>query len=102
MKILKNALFFAVIAGLLYFFLFYDINIIKGRRAYEKYFEKNLKDPESFRVYNEDYIKDGGSIRWILDVGARNSFGGMVRKTVIINTTGDKVFVEVGLDDDVN
>ena len=55
-----------------------------GRDMYKAYFKQALKDPESFKVYNEQYKIDkeyDGKIYWTLDYGAKNEYGGMVRKS---------------------
>lgn len=93
MKILKYVLFLLVIVGATLFFTLYDPAIIKGRRAYEEYFEKHLTDPESFKVYNEKYTKEGGCITWELDFGARNPMGGMVRKSITFTTINVELFL---------
>lgn len=63
--------------------------VSRGRRTYEKYFHKVLKDPESFKVYSEKYVEapDGYEVTWTLDYGAKNSYGAMVRKEVTFTTT---------------
>lgn len=53
---------------------------------YEAYFNKILKDPSSLKIYNESYTVDGVSVKWIIDYGAKNSFGTMDRQTVKIET----------------
>ena len=58
-----------------------------GREFYMLYFEKTFKDPSSIKIYSEKYTeKDGGKVEWVLDVGGKNSYGGMVRKTYRITT----------------
>ena len=93
MKVFKYILFLIVIVGATLFFTLYNPNIIKGRKAYEDYFRSVLKDPESFKVYNEEYSADGGVVEWKLDYGARNSFGGMVRKQVEFTTIGNEILI---------
>lgn len=93
MKVVKYVLFLIVVVGATLFFTLYNPNIIKGRKAYEDYFKGILKDPESFKVYNEEYNADGGTVEWKLDYGARNSFGGMVRKQVEFTTIGSKIYI---------
>lgn len=65
-----------------------DDPVTRGRQMYESYFEKTLKDPESFKVYSEKYKESTpkGSIEWELDYGAKNPLGGMVRETVKFST----------------
>lgn len=61
----------------------------QGRDLYKMYFHKVLKDPSSLVIYDEKYEMDGKySVKWTLDVGAKNSYGGMVRKTYNISTVG--------------
>lgn len=65
-----------------------DSPVVRGRQMYESYFEKTLKDPESFKVYSEKY-KEGapeGAIDWELDYGAKNSLGGMERENIKFST----------------
>ena len=72
-----------------------DSEVAKGRRIYKKYFKEVLKDPSSFVVYKEDFKKDGSSIvEWTIEYGAKNSFGGMVRKTVEFKTVNNAIYVE--------
>ena len=68
----------------------------KGRYAYEKYFKETLLDPRSFKVYSESYEIDttGVSVHWNVDYGAKNKFGGMVRKDVKFTTVGKTLFVD--------
>lgn len=73
--------------------LYMTLQLLKGRRAYEEYFEKHLTDPESFKVYNEKYTKEGGCITWELDFGARNPMGGMVRKSITFTTINGELFL---------
>lgn len=55
-----------------------------GRNSYKQYFEKVLKDPSSLVIYNESYelTDDGTHVHFTVDYGAKNSFGGMERKTI--------------------
>ncbi len=57
-----------------------------GRNMYEAYFDKVLKDPSSLKIYNEAYTVDGVSVKWVIDYGAKNSFGAMDRQTIEIET----------------
>lgn len=54
------------------------------------YFEKTFKDPSSIKVYSEEYTVSengkAGEVKWTLDVGGKNSFGGMVRHTFHLTT----------------
>ena len=59
-----------------------DKTVSKGRKMYELYFEQNLKDPDSFVVYEEAYEKVEGEVKWHIEYGARNGFGGMVRESI--------------------
>lgn len=65
-----------------------DDPISRGRQMYKAYFQKTLKDPDSFKVYNEKYTKEDkeGNIKWELDYGAKNSLGGMVRESIVFST----------------
>ena len=67
-----------------------------GREAYEKYFKSTLKDPESFKVYSEKYevAPDGYKIKWKIDYGAKNGFGGMVREKAEFYTIGKKIYFD--------
>ena len=69
--------------------------ISKGRRLYEMYFEKNLKDPQSFVVYEENFeIEDNVKVNWKLEYGARNGFGGMVREKVEFSTIDNVLIID--------
>ena len=74
-----------------------------GRESYNKMFQKSLKDPSSLVIYEERYSFDeDGSVHWVLDVGARNGFGGMARKTYKLRTSrylSDRVYNEDPSDD---
>lgn len=79
----------------------YYAPVFQGRKAYKEFFRKSLKDPESLKIYSEKYEKESGStytIHWTLDIGARNSYGGMVRETYHIQTIGDRrtIWVKIG------
>lgn len=63
-------------------------SVKEGRELYMMYFEKISKDPSSIKIYSEKYEIDGSTVRWTLDVGGKNSYGGMARKTVKIETIG--------------
>ena len=66
-----------------------------GRKTYERYFHKVLKDPESFKVYEETVEPiDDYSARWTLDYGAKNSYGAMERRTVTFKTTNDLIDID--------
>lgn len=66
-----------------------------GRKTYERYFRKVLKDPESFKVYEETVEPiDDYSARWTLDYGAKNSYGAMERRTVTFKTTNDLIDID--------
>lgn len=69
-----------------------DSHVSQGRSAYKKYFNETLKDPSSFIVHSEKFTKEGEyTVNWILDIGAKNSFGGYIREAYKIKTVGDKV-----------
>lgn len=71
-----------------------DEAVYKGRKTYKAYFNHILKDPGSFKVYKEEYTKDGDfTINWELDYGAKNSMGGMVRENVSFTTVGTSIFI---------
>lgn len=64
-----------------------DDPVTRGRQMYKSYFKKTLKDPESFKVYDEKYTEqDKYTVKWKLDYGAKNSLGGMVRKSIEFET----------------
>lgn len=69
-------------------------HVSEGRKFYELYFQKQLKDPESFKVYSEKYKNLGNVIIWTLDYGAKNSLGGMIRETVEIRTYNNKLEID--------
>lgn len=71
-----------------------DEAVYKGRKVYKAYFDYILKDPKSFKVYNEKYTKEGATVNWELDYGAKNSLGGMVRKNVSFTTIGTAIFID--------
>lgn len=63
-----------------------------GRKAYKEYFNETLKDPSSLIIHKEEVIEqDKVSATFVLDVGAKNSYGGYVRKHYTIKTVGKKV-----------
>lgn len=63
--------------------------VAKGRTAYKEYFDKTLKDPSSLVIHSEEVItQDESSATFVLDIGAKNSYGGMVRQTYTIRTIG--------------
>ncbi len=69
-----------------------DKPISEGRSAYKKYFKEMLKDPSSFIVHSEEFTKEGEyTVNWVLDIGAKNSFGGYTRETYKIKTTGSQI-----------
>lgn len=63
-------------------------SVSEGRDIYMLYLKKIAKDPNSVKVYSEKYEIDGAKVYWTLDVGAANSYGGMVRETIKIETVG--------------
>jgi hypothetical protein len=72
-----------------------DSAVANGRKLYEKHYREVLKDPESFKVYSEQYTKiDEYTVSWTLDYGAKNSFGGMVRETAKFKTCGSSIFFD--------
>ena len=70
-----------------------------GRDTYKAYFQKCLKDPESFKVYKEEYEETDKGVEWTLDYGAKNSFGAMVRNTVHFSTIGNSIITDDGIYD---
>lgn len=63
-----------------------------GRKAYKEYFNETLKDPSSLIIHKEEVIEqDKVSATFVLDVGAKNSYGGYLRKHYTIKTVGKKV-----------
>lgn len=69
-------------------------SVRQGRKLYEKYYQKTLKDPGSFEVYKEQYTRDGDyKVNWTLDWGAKNSYGAMDRQTDNFTTVGSSIFI---------
>ena len=73
-----------------------DEAVYKGRKVYKAYFDYTLKDPESFKVYSEEQYKSDGyfTVNWVLDYGANNSLGGMVREKATFTTVGTSIFID--------
>lgn len=63
-------------------------NVKDGRDLYMLYLKKTAKDPLSIKVYSEKFEIRDPKVYWTLDVGGANSYGGMVRKTIKLETTG--------------
>lgn len=63
-------------------------NVKEGRDLYMLYLKSTAKDPSSIKVYSEKYEINDRKVYWTLDVGGANSYGGMVRKTMKLETTG--------------
>ena len=61
----------------------------KGRKLYKAYFNYTLKDPNSLVIYSERYTlgNDKYEVKWDIDYGAKNSYGGMVRSSIKFTTT---------------
>lgn len=73
--------------------------IKEGRDAYLEYFNKKMKDPSSLIVHGEEIIEQSNvSVTFIVDIGAKNSFGGYVRKSYTIKTVGNKVLKVIDYD----
>lgn len=72
-----------------------DSSVSRGRKLYKLYFNKTLKNPKSLVIHSEKYTKENEStVNWVLDIGAENSYGGMVRKTYEIQTVYDVIVVD--------
>ncbi|WP_196039573.1 hypothetical protein [Bacteroides nordii] len=69
--------------------------VSNGRKTYKEYFQKTLKDPNSLIIYSEKYEETIYGITWTLDVGARNSYGAMIRINYIIETIGSQSIIWV-------
>ena len=50
------------------------------------YFRHILKDPDSFKLYNEKHDNGTYIVEWEIDYGAKNSLGGMTRETLHFET----------------
>ena len=91
---MKNILLMLAMAFPMMFVSCCDKAVSQGRETYKEYFKSILKDPDSFKVYKESYTKDGEyTVNWVLDYGAKNSFGAMVRETVTFETVGTSMFI---------
>lgn len=90
---IKEKLLIAILlTGLLNLYSCENSAISKGRKAYIEYFNEILKDPSSLVVHKEEIIaKDEVSATFVLDIGAKNSYGGMVRQYYTIKTIGNSV-----------
>lgn len=74
--------------------------VTDGKRTWTKYFKKVLKDPESFKVYDESYQQlNDHTVQWTLDYGAKNSYGAMERRTVTFKTTVNLIEIDGSLID---
>lgn len=73
-----------------------DSHVSKGRKLYKAYLHKHMKDASSLIIYNESYEKDGYKIKWTVDFGGKNSFGGMNRETMKFETINGIIFTEDG------
>lgn len=70
-------------------------SVTHGRKTYQRYFKKVLKDPASFKVYEETVEPiNEHSAMWTLDYGAKNSYGAMERRTVRFKTTVDIIEID--------
>lgn len=83
---------------LLVFFLFISCEpklVKEGREVYREYLSKNLKDPNSLKIYNESYYlpngKDGIISEFTVDYGATNSYGAMVRDELKFKIVAKKI-----------
>ena len=70
-----------------------DSKVTNGRSLYKKYLNENLKDPESLKIYSESYENSPGHVVFKVDVGAKNSYGGYVRKDYVFEVIGDLLIV---------
>lgn len=69
-----------------------DNAVSRGRTAYKEYFNKTLKDPSSIVIHSEEVIDiKETTATFVLDVGAKNSYGAMVRQTYTITTNGRSI-----------
>lgn len=68
-----------------------------GRSLYKAYLKRFMKDPSSLVIYNESYIKNGYEIKWTIDYGGKNGFGGMTRETLEVKTLNGIIFTENGV-----
>ena len=101
--------FLGIVAGIFFFSKCEsdeEIAVRCGRETYQKMFQQVLRDPSSLEIYDERYtVDDDGDVHWVLDVGSRNGFGGMVRKTYRLRTSRyltDRVYNEDESDDSFN
>jgi uncharacterized lipoprotein NlpE involved in copper resistance len=89
---MKKTVLLLFISILMFVLIGCDNDVSSGRSAYKKYFRENLKDPASLVIHEEIFKKEGGhTINWTVDIGAKNSFGGMVRETYEFTTIGGKL-----------
>lgn len=86
----------AVFIGAL-FYAFRDTTVSDGRELYKAYLRKYMKDPTSLVIYNEVYERNGYEIKWTIDYGGRNGFGGMSRETLEATTTLNYITTEEGI-----
>lgn len=93
---MRKVFVFITIAFLL--FACESSDVFNGRKTYKEYFQKTLKDPNSLIIYSESYEETYYGITWTLDVGAKNSYGGMIRNTYIIKTIGSQSVIWVKRD----
>ena len=62
-------------------------NLKNGRDAYKNYFKDVLKDPKSLIIYKETILENGDDfVKFEVEYGAKNSFGGYVRNTMYFHT----------------
>ena len=72
-----------------------DEAVYKGRKVYKAYFDYTLKDPESFKVYSDNFLNYGVFIVYcFLYYVSNNSFGGMVRENATFTTVGTSIFID--------
>lgn len=91
-KIIRNCI--VALAAMLLTASCDPVPVRNGRSLYKQYYAKYLKDPSSFKIYKETFKQSSDiEVNWTLDYGAKNEYGGMVRKTVSFRTLGGS-FIE--------
>ncbi|MDQ6477843.1 hypothetical protein [Dyadobacter sp. LHD-138] len=71
-------------------------DISTGRKIYEKYLQKTLKDPESLVIHEEKVeLLKSPEVKFTVDYGAKNGFGAMNRSTMVFETHGSFDYLTV-------